>query len=1154
VPGFHVLGVLGSGGFGRVWAARRHEDGTAAAIKIAHDGSQLSIARLEREANALAALGPNVPAYVHHGRLDDGRPFLAMEQLTGVSLARELELASVSFELASIRHTARALLGALDAIHEHGWIHRDLKPENVVRDDQGRIRLLDFGLAVPPREADVRLTRAGVAVGTLEYMAPEQLACAPVDLRADLYAFGVILFELLTSRPPFVGAAATIEHGHAALRPPRPSELASVPRAIEEITLACLAKQPDRRPASARAVLAAIDEAWPANLTRSSERRSAARSLLVERTQPVAVLATRSSSASVEACVTRFGGFVARTAHDLVVCAFAGSTVQDPATAALAAARELVGLGANVAMHVGRLTLRHRRSGAILAAGEIVDEPARWMPQAWTGLAMTEAFTLALPARSIGESRFVGRDHELARARRSVAACLTTRAPALLALTGGPGLGKTTLANEIAAMIECYGDIEIIRISAGADADDQVRSAIGDRAADGRLCAVIIDDAHRLDTRTLEAIEYVTLDHPDRMLCVVVTADPSLFELRPAWGSRAHHYDHVALVPLGAEATRLLVTALLAPADYIPDAFLDRVTAMTGGVPALVTRVVAELVRQGAVKKRDHGNGWQIVADVLDSIEVGVTSAWLAGRDLETLTPELAACVRVCSVLGSTFHAGELAAVIGHAEREGIAATSMDVDIALRELAVRGTLRSDDRGWQTFSNEQYCDGVYALLAEPDRRRIHALAAEYWLAHDEPADLAARGQLARHLEASDRGEDAAGVYASLGDTARAAHRYVDAERSYTASLRCTATPRRRCHALAGRGAVRALLHRTGDALSDLRDARALSERITDPQMTASLLLDEAAVADSAGDYRGAEAAARTAADLTGALDDPRLTARAQAAEGRSAWRRGDPAVAVVHLAEAVRRGDALGDPEIAITAQVLLGPALVLSGHLDEAERAFDDVIARCRRIGDRLHECAAYGNRLYLWTARKDISRAMEDLRTAIQIAREVGNPEPERVATHNLAELLLWHGALDEALPLAIRARTLQQRFWKDVPDDALLLARIHAARGELEPARALIAWIGEACVLDEADPVVCVLVEALRHLLGNAHAASWETLECSALPPEESIEVWSLRAQAALDAGDPATALVAIEHARAHVNAAPIWRARVDRLAARL
>jgi len=225
------------------------------------------------------------------------------------------------------------------------------------------------------------------------------------------------------------------------------------------------------------------------------------------------------------------------------------------------------------------------------------------------------------------------------------------------------------------------------------------------------------------------------------------------------------------------------------------------------------------------------------------------------------------------------------------------------------------------------------------------------------------------------------------------------------------------------------------------------------------------------------------------------------------------------------------------------------------------------VIGLCGKLEDRLHLGSALVNRSILWTARAAPERALDDLRRAIQIAREVGNPWMERNATHNVAELLYWSGQDDEALALARRSRTLEERFVEHVvPDDSLLLARIQASRGERAEARALLEWIGEHCPVDKLAPTERALVQALSMVLSeapaapgaappppatiepNPNSAAWDRLveEAQGFPPEELLEVLFLRARAAAWNARWDEAFQCAVQSRPRLEGCPIWRPR--------
>ena len=252
---YRIVRTLGQGGMGIVYAAhdeRLHRD---VAIKMILDAGADATGRERfwREARAAAAVShPHVCQLYEIGETD-GQLYIVMELLEGESLASRLESGPV--DLPEALTTALSMLGALDALHERAIVHRDLKPSNIFLTKFG-VKLLDFGLARPVVSDQLvtvqNLTLPGKMVGTPSYMAPEQISGHPTDARADLFAVGVILYEMITGKSPFAGASM-VETMHAILND-RPPVLTGSPTvdAVDRIVQRSLEKQPANRYQNAR--------------------------------------------------------------------------------------------------------------------------------------------------------------------------------------------------------------------------------------------------------------------------------------------------------------------------------------------------------------------------------------------------------------------------------------------------------------------------------------------------------------------------------------------------------------------------------------------------------------------------------------------------------------------------------------------------------------------------------------------------------------------------------------------------------------------------------------------------------------------------------------------------------------------------------------
>jgi len=258
--------LIGEGGGGRVFSARHVMSGERVAIKVLRPEMvplPHLVTRFNREVEAIQMMRhPNIVEVIETGRTDLGQPYYVMELLEGVNLRRLLQLHG-RFSPAEVLDLLTPVCNAVQAVHDAGFVHRDIKGSNVhVVDVGGRrtIKLLDFGIAKSVHgEAGPGLTEPGVKLGSAHTMAPEQVRCERLDARADIYALGVLTFQLLTGEYPFDAEdPRQIAFLHLQAPPPRPSSKAQLSPALDAVVLRCLEKQAERRFSSATELLGAL--------------------------------------------------------------------------------------------------------------------------------------------------------------------------------------------------------------------------------------------------------------------------------------------------------------------------------------------------------------------------------------------------------------------------------------------------------------------------------------------------------------------------------------------------------------------------------------------------------------------------------------------------------------------------------------------------------------------------------------------------------------------------------------------------------------------------------------------------------------------------------------------------------------------------------
>ncbi len=260
---YDVTALIGEGGMGQVYQATDTKLNRQVALKIlpeAFSADPDRLARFQREAQVLASLNhPNI-AQIHGIEDTEGTKALVLELVEGPTLADRIAKGAIPVDEAL--PIAKQIAEALEAAHEAGVIHRDLKPANIKVREDGTVKVLDFGLAKrassealsqATTETYASMTQAGTLLGTLPYMAPEQLRGQPADARSDIWALGLVLHEMVAGERPFKGRTSVELSSSILNQPPAPLPR-RVPVSSRAVVARCLAKEPGQRFARAREV------------------------------------------------------------------------------------------------------------------------------------------------------------------------------------------------------------------------------------------------------------------------------------------------------------------------------------------------------------------------------------------------------------------------------------------------------------------------------------------------------------------------------------------------------------------------------------------------------------------------------------------------------------------------------------------------------------------------------------------------------------------------------------------------------------------------------------------------------------------------------------------------------------------------------------
>jgi eukaryotic-like serine/threonine-protein kinase len=1099
IPGVTLERAIGRGGYAEVWAGRMGD--APVAVKLAHRGTDAARQRAAREAAALERLaGAHAPRLLASGSVE-GRPYLVME------LVAERRATAIG-----------AIARAVAALHAAGVVHGDLKPENLALTGDS-VTLLDFGSAtldgapapvggsieyMAPelwRGAPVTPASDVYALGVLLVELATGRPPFTGEARSVGYAHAMLRPDLGALPRELSQLAARCLAKDPAQRPRasevaavRPVAIISAPRLAETKQLVapqlCALMIADVRapaPALAAAVARAggdvlfirgarLVAAWTtvANGPAAAPRALACARDLHHEHQARAFLAIDHIPFDADAQQLRPGRahveppWLPAQWHDVVgtarFAALVDAGAPDHALVDLTAdapprpLAPLLGLGRDVS------SARGRRVAIVGAPGTGTTHFARHLARA-RGVPYASARGLRELTGPIVLDDIADASDELLAA--------IERSPHAVAVVGVPRQSGAD-----------WERVELGPLDAAAAAELAVRELAVERVPEA-LVQQLVAAAAGLPRRICELVAHLRTsgairkrDDVDRWY---IAAD--------AISLPTHDLDAWLAESTLANLTPELRALVVACAGLEPGFTVGEVDAVidTVGPAADPALGLVELATRGLARVDDAG-AWQLASTALariavppDPIALARTAlvhaerAWhgdLDGRQRRALA-------RYAAATGDRLRAAQLLIALADDARRAHhdVAAEADYTAALDLADDTATISSVADRVSKSAAAAMTDRVSHLPAGSMTDRVSHLPAGAAAMTDRvshlpagaaamtdrvshlPADAAAMTDRVSHLPAgaaamTDRVSHLPAGAAAMTDRvshlpAGAAAMTDRVSHSEATRLPGSTSADTAVHALLGRGVVRYRTDRARDAVDDLERA---SNGATDPVLAARARLELATAYDWLGDY----AASARAVDEVGELTE--LACALAMARGRSAMRAGRYRDARACF-EAALDSEGVVHADEQLVARMLLGPTLVQLGELDEAEAVFAAALATAEELGDTIARSALHGNRVLLWSARRDDARARADLEAARTLARRVGHAVPERNTTYNLAEYCYWHGELGEAARLATEARDLQRRLVGDAFEDEVLIARIAARAGDREGARVALA-----------------------------------------------------------------------------------------------
>jgi tetratricopeptide (TPR) repeat protein len=1057
---FAIEREVGRGGVGIVYRARDEVTGQDVALKvIAVPGVDAGEeARFRREGRVLAGLShPGIVRVVAFGQLDDGQPYIAMEWLDGEDLAQRQRRSPLSLE--ECIRAAAEVADALAAAHAAGIVHRDVKPSNVFllgsgpreRPEDFRVKLVDFGVAAAE---DAKLTRTGAIVGTPAYMAPEQArGDGEVDARADVYALGATLFEMIAGRPPHVGPTPIAILARLVTTPaPRLTEvLPDVPAALDEAVARMLATAPAERPGSA-AEVATMLRAVAMRLGDDPVTRSG-----TFQTGPLSMAEKGGGSRLVTTIVatqlpkgpsrTRLlthlrarGADATELGGDAIVCHLGvRRSVGDEAARALDLGQRIARLNACVGVATGRTRIDRTRP-----TGEVVDRAAALARDATQGQVLADTTTAELTRgryelqirddggavvggtlqgkrEIVGGAPFIGREAELAQVLSAFERCTDDDTPIVVTITGAPGMGKTRLQREVLSRIKSFGSERGAPRIVFARSEPFTRGhALGVVADIARGLAGVAKGAplrEALDaTDVLIAVSEVPCPDSSRNLVAKLLSNQALPQFDDARGVRDALWLLLTDMALGLSREQPLVVVLedVQWADNESLSWIDHLLARGTGCPVCVLAATRPTLWRDDPSRFEGRDHVRVELRPLSRRNAKAIAMAMLGPRSSTAEGEALVELIAQQSGGLPLFAEELARITA-AGRSASDAPTIEAAVQVHLDALDDFGRDAAAKLSVFGQVGWDAGLDALGVANAAEALRELAAAEILVEQAHARFTGAREFAfKHALMRDV------AYASLGDEAlKEAHARAG---RWLAKVGEDDAVIARHLEHAGDGAAAADYHekaaRRALAAHALPEAMAFAEKALafaedkPTQFVRAQLLDDAY---SRLDARASERDTAVRAMEESAYDEA-SHARARGSRVRYEDACGGDAETSSRLEEVRKAAQAAKLPDEEARNSAALASRYAYGGQLDKAEEVADALLTLSLKHGIASAAVDAWQSLAVVRQARGEVGAALEARRSAARSASAAGLKAREATLTINVGFALTTLGAGSEA------------------------------------------------------------------------------------------------------------------------------------------